>query len=365
MDRRLQRLDRQVANMAKYEKMFETGFRLQKQAQGKLGQNPGLQHALKGNTFGPAGGVTGLRMGNTSWLSGVQKQMALWPRIPKVFDQTDKFTATFGQRLSEAITPVVRWPQGPPVFRAGIPSGVSGVLSNLPKLQVFNGFWDSMRRASEGLREMMERMEEGEEILEAAEYGFADHLWNAIYLASFAGYPQQVRHAVVTNRLAAFTRSDGFVEPLLRDVGASRMLGRRSRIIERALEAHQRREYELSVPPLLAQIEGAIADAMFLKNLVVKEGNQYFLAGPDGKPKLNRNKKRLPAITLSVAVRDSNLDENPDLEAASRFLSEVLVQRRNDVLHGRDVKYARARFSVQALLVLAVIVEGFEELEGR
>jgi hypothetical protein len=345
--------------------MFESGFRLHKQMQGALGHNPGLQKALKGANYALSGEIAGRRLADASWLSGVQRQIALWPQIPKVFDQTDRFTATFGQRLSEAIAPVVRWAEVPGTFRTGIPPGISGVLSNLPKLQVFDNFWDSLRHASEGLREMMERMEEGEEILEAAEYGFADHLWNAIYLASFAGYPKQVRHAVVTNRLAAFTRSDGFVEPLLEDVGASRMLGRRSRIIERALEAHQRREYELSVPPLLAQIEGAIADAMFLKNLVVKQGNQYFLAGPDGNLKVNRNNKRLPAITLSVAVRDANLDENPDLEAASRFLSEVLVQRRNDVLHGRDVKYARARFSVQALLVLAVIVEGFEELEER
>lgn len=60
-----------------------------------------------------------------------------------------------------------------------------------------------------------------------------------------------------------------------------------------------------------------------------------------------------------------HLAEDPNLEAASRFLSDVLVQRRNDVLHGRDVRYARARFSVQALLVLAVIVAGFEDLENR
>ena len=104
---------------------------------------------------------------------------------------------------------------------------------------------------------------------------------------------------------------------------------------------------------------------MFLKDLVLKEGNKYYLLdGPGGQPKVNRRGRRLPAITLSTAVRDANLEDNEeDLAGASEFISGVLVQRRNDVLHGRDVGYAKAKLSVQALLVLAVLAEGFEELE--
>ncbi len=46
-------------------------------------------------------------------------------------------------------------------------------------------------------------------------------------------------------------------------------------------------------------------------------------------------------------------------------MSGVLVEQRNEVLHGRDVGYERAKLSVQALLVLAVLTQGLEELEER
>lgn len=240
---------------------------------------------------------------------------------------------------------------------------VSNIVGNLPKLGDFSGFWEGVGRAAEGLRRMMDEAQEGELALEEAEFGFADHLWNMIYLGSFAGLPASNREAVITNKLRAFTCSDEFVEPLLENVSSSKMLGKRSRIIERSLKAHQRREYELSIPSAMTQIEGVIGDAMFLKELVVREGNKYYLVGPDGAPKRDRNDKRLGPISLSPALRNANLDEHPLLADASDFLSGVLLQRRNDILHGRDVGYGKAKLSVQSLLVLSVLTDTFDELE--
>jgi hypothetical protein len=134
------------------------------------------------------------------------------------------------------------------------------------------------------------------------------------------------------------------------------MLNNRRRIVEAALEAHQRREYELSIPPLFAQVEGAVGDMMFVKDLVVKTGNAYHLPGSDGVPE-----KR--PITLHPAVTKARIAEDPDLEAAAEFHSGVLVQRRNEVMHDRDVAYPKAKLSVQALLVLAVLARGLGELE--
>jgi hypothetical protein len=90
-----------------------------------------------------------------------------------------------------------------------------------------------------------------------------------------------------------------------------------------------------------------------------------FTAAHDTDPSSGPNKKdeRLPAITLSPALKNANLDEHPELGDASEFLSGVLVQRRNDILHGRDVKYGKAKLSVQTLLVLSVLTDTFEELE--
>lgn len=363
----MQRLNRQIVNIRKYEKMFEKQYIVQNSVWNAVQQNSSLQRAVR-DGYDIAGrlpkNLSSIR--DLRSIPAVQQQINAWPQIQSVFAQTDKFTATLGRELSAAIGPVARSQGDYASFRPATLTGISGALSNLPNLTSLGNFWDSIGRASEGLREMMDRAaREGEAVLEETEYGFADHLWDRVYLASFTDYPKTTRAAVVTTRLAAFTRSDAFTTPLLEEIAASRMLRRRSRVIERALEAHQRREYELSIPPLFAQIEGALGDAMFLKDLVVKDGNKYYLVGPDGKPEENRNGRRLPPITLDPAVRNANLDEDPDLEGASQFLASVLVPRRNDVLHGRDVAYARAKYSVQALLMLAVIVGGFEQLEDR
>jgi hypothetical protein len=83
---------------------------------------------------------------------------------------------------------------------------------------------------------------------------------------------------------------------------------------------------------------------MFLKNLVVKQGGRYF----------------------DPAVRNAKLDEHEDLATASSFLSGVLVQHRNEVMHGRDVGYGKAKLlSIQALLVLAVLSAGFKSSRVR
>lgn len=136
-------------------------------------------------------------------------------------------------------------------------------------------------------------------------------------------------------------------------------------IIEAALEAHASRRYELSVPAILSQIEGTVGDVMFLKELVRKEGNKYYLVDEYGNFKVNRNGKRLPAVTLSPALQNARLNEQADLAAAAEFMAEVLVQRRNDIMHGRDLSYGRAKFSVQSLLILVVLAQGMAELESN
>lgn len=280
--------------------------------------------------------------------------------LGSLFTKTDRFKGAFGGGLSDAIRKIaLPHSPGPRIGSRAI----SNIIGNLPKLGDFSGFWEGVGRAADGLRQIIEESEQGELALEDAEFGFADHLWDWIYLGSFAGLPEANKHAVITNRLRAFTCSDEFIEPLLENICSSKMLGRRSTIIERCLEAHQRREYELSIPSLMTQIEGAVGDAMFLKELVVREGNKYYLVDSDGRPKRNKKDERLPAITLSPALRNANLDEHPELSDASEFLSGVLVQRRNDILHGRDVKYGKAKLSVQTLLVLSVLTDTFEELE--
>ncbi len=133
------------------------------------------------------------------------------------------------------------------------------------------------------------------------------------------------------------------------------MMGRRWRVVEAALEAHQRREYLLSVPAMLPQVEGAIVDAMVLKGLTVKKNGKLYLRNDEGKSK--------QPIMFRNAVDNAQLEEDPALEGTSSFLADSLVQRRNDILHGRDPRYGKAKLSVQSLLVLMILAKAVGEIE--
>lgn len=63
-------------------------------------------------------------------------------------------------------------------------------------------------------------------------------------------------------------------------------------------------------------------------------------------------------------VRLSDFSDHEALENAASFLTDSLAPWRNAILHGRNVKYGRAKLSVQTLLMLLILateVRAFEE----
>lgn len=231
-------------------------------------------------------------------------------------------------------------------------------LDKLPKLSA-----PLLEEILEAVRRHREAVVAGDAVLEAAEYGFADHLWNGLYIASFAHIDPRVRDMVVTKKLAAATRTDDFGDELRDRFKESVVMSRRWPAVEAAFEAHQRREYLLSIPAMLPQVEGAIVEAMILKDLTIRKNGKLFLRDENGGLKLNKNNKPLPAITLNSAVQNAQLEEHPTLEGTSSFVADSLIQKRNDVLHGRDYRYGRAKLSVQSLLVLTILAEAVSEIE--
>lgn len=326
------------------------------------------------------------RMPNLTMLPHVPTRVPRAPNVPAVpawakllaTTQYPKPQPTLGRHLGElhqingffsrifetvnafdkAVTPVVR----------GLVEGLRPVTDFLVSagnfLDKLPNFAPALEELLEAVRRFEEAVEEGDATLEAAEYGFADHLWDRMYVASFAHVDPRVRDAVVTRKLAAATRADDFGDELRERFEGSIAMGRRWRAVEAAFEAHQRKEYLLSIPAMLPQVEGAIVDAMVLKDLAVKKNGKLYMRGEDGEPKLNKKGKPLPEVMLSSAVRNAQLEEHPTLEGTSSFVADSLIQKRNAVLHGRDLRYDRAKLSVQALLVLALLAEAVGEMEA-
>lgn len=300
--------------------------------------------------------------------------LKLLPEIPRVFEQwsfiadsfaqTDQFLAGLSDVLVPSLHNLVSLPQVE-FPRVELPridlsplADVGNLLSNLPDI------WE-LASLSEEVWEAMEEAGAGGAALEAADYGFADHLWDVVFLKAFANVNPKVAHAVITRKLAAATSKEGFRELLLTELEGSKVLSKRVSVVEKALDAHAKKDYELSVPALLPQIEGSVVDAMFLKDLVVKKNGKIYLADENGEPRRSeKTGKLLMPVTLHPAITNVRLGEDDlDLAAASEFVADTLVPRRNAILHGRDVRYARAKLSVQALLVLLVMARGVRDLE--
>lgn len=268
-------------------------------------------------------------------------------RIFETVNAFDRVVTPVVRRLGDGLRPV-----------GNFLASAGNFLDRLPN------FTPALEELLEAVRRFEEAVQEGDAVLEAAEYGFADHLWDRLYVAEFAHVDPRVRDMVVTNKLAAATRANDFGDELRDRFEGSIAMARRWRAVEAAFEAHQRKEYLLSIPAMLPQVEGAITDAMVLKDLAVKRNGKLYLRGEDGQPKLGKKGKPLPEIMLSSAVRNAQLEEHPTLEGTSSFVADSLIQRRNAVLHGRDPRYDKAKLSVQALLVLALLAEAVGEMEA-
>lgn len=326
---------------------------------GALGQRrvvPGLEGAL---------GTVPTAMGQ---VAVTQQAFGRSKEISGAFSRTGGFVGAFGESLGAGVSSIL---SGRPI--AGAPSPPLGgsawnFIRKLPEVWGIGGaFRGALGLAAGELMRAFEEARLGDEVLREADFGFSDVLWTIAYrrtLARTNAAPNSKNaQAAVTNRLLAVTRSEWFVEDVAETFASSSLLAKRWRVVGSAIGAHASRDYALSIPVLMAQVEGALADAMMLKDLVVKEGNAYYLVGEDGGPKRGKKDRRLPPVTLGAVRSNADLREGTELGAAAEFIANSLVQRRNEVLHGRDVGYARAKLSVQALLVLTVVAEAVARLE--
>jgi hypothetical protein len=115
-------------------------------------------------------------------------------------------------------------------------------------------------------------------------------------------------------------RTEWFEDCLEEEIVGSSVLRPRWEIIRQALGAHKRREYLISIPTLLAQIEGAIGDALVLRNLAAKDGHKLYLLGTDGRPALDSKNKPIELKRLTGLVNNLDIFDYEALEEARSFI---------------------------------------------
>ncbi|MHB8644384.1 MAG: hypothetical protein ACYDAR_01190 [Thermomicrobiales bacterium] len=203
----------------------------------------------------------------------------------------------------------------------------------------------------------MEAMRRADESLQASGFGFTGHLWSWSFLVTFAtNASDQVRGAAVTNRMLAVIREEAFQKELCGSIARSTVLRRREKIVERALAAHLRRDYVLSIPALLTQLEGIVGDALILKGMVCARGHKLYARLPDGRIQLQQKGKQrghpVEVRGLGELVQRSGFRQHEALDLAAELIVAAMVKERNGILHGRHTRYGTAKLSTQLLLLL-------------
>ena len=187
------------------------------------------------------------------------------------------------------------------------------------------------------LIEQYEEFEKSREVLRNEGFEFTEHLWDIAFIISLSGIDPRVQSAEVTRRLLSVTRSASFGEELRDSVLSSSGLRRRWPVVWDILSAHTDRRYILSVPCLLAQVEGVFSDMLVLKAMAVSEGGRLYARAKDGSKKLGRQGRPIELTGLSRKIYHSKFRNHPVLSIAVYAALDKLVPDRNQILHGQLV----------------------------
>lgn len=198
-------------------------------------------------------------------------------------------------------------------------------------------------------------IEAGFSALNDAGYGFTAHRWDLPLVVEMGKLRIEVRDAVATNRFSAFVRDPEFSVGLQQVIEATPVFRRRWPIIAAGLEAHRHRNYLLAIPTLLAQVEGCITDILVLRGEAVLHRGKLYARGKDGKAKKGHDGKPVRLRGLGSKLAHSRWNGDEVLEAVSVLIANQLVGDRNEILHGRDVNYGKAKLSTQCILLLWVL----------
>src|SRR5258708_37293419 len=103
------------------------------------------------------------------------------------------------------------------------------------------------------------------------------------------------------------------------------------RVAARALGVPPRRDYLLSIPPLLAQVEGCIADALILKDIAVSKSGKLYKR-EHGRLKLDKHGKPVELHGAGQLIHHADFQRHPVLQDMVTLMTTQLIDHRNAIL---------------------------------
>lgn len=226
---------------------------------------------------------------------------------------------------------------------------------------LYSGFYNSFVAQFPDLQEAIFEQRRADFLLEVRFQFLLDtaESWISDFATRFYENAADTSEAQVTKYLHKATSNEEFSVGLLELLSSTPKLRARRRAISAALDAHGSRNYLLSIPALLPQVEA------LTMHLLEKEGHvkwarqkrKWFETDPEtGAPVQSRNGDRRFVSGLGhLSGIESRIVDNPIPEGLPLIRDEV-ARYRNDVLHGRVIRYDKPRESSRLVLLVFLLV---------
>lgn len=297
-------------------------------------------------------------------LTNLQAQLDL-PRLriaDQVMDRLGAQTAEFSRHLMRQITlPAAEVAEQ--IMRTIVPSAqlMAGLQAQLDAVakQAAQSLW----RTLEPLRELAERAGRSQAVCDAfVAYGLwlapsmSDDLVQKIVTFHEQGARPGVVHSVVSRYYARanWRTLDGVVE---RCRGNHR-LAHRAEAVNQALHAHRDSLYAVTVPALLAHVEGIAADYVKSNNLLPKVGKEtkkIIVAALDGTPCSLLDVRTYAAVTALLDYIENSMYVYVDFDKEHRHLLGEKRLMAHAIRHGRQVSYGSRMNSLRLFLMVDVL----------
>lgn len=168
------------------------------------------------------------------------------------------------------------------------------------------------------------------------------------------------RPTEITKYLHHVTTQGTFINELMNSMALVPRAKHRRKIVSAAIQAHAERNYFLSIPALLPQVEALtkqiLAKARFIRWDSTK-GAWFELDRKTGTYRLNeKTGKRIQVNGLGSLKKLAIPQAHHPIPQGLPLISGKMAQYRNDVLHGSLVSYGKPRESSRLVLLVRTLI---------
>ena len=191
------------------------------------------------------------------------------------------------------------------------------------------------------------------EVFEASGFAFLSEFVSEHFVVQIGRLEPRMREAYLTKRMYRLTSEHRFFQFMERVYSSHPKLQQRWGPVARAIDAHGKRDFYLSITALLPQVEGVFTDLLIARSEVAMyRGKPHAKNAATGRLILNRQNKHIKLDGLQSKIQRCDPTDDPVLQGVVENFLKRATKDRNPILHGNRPKYYSMKMSTQLAWVL-------------